>query len=107
MNKNTYVDARREFDKQVFGNSSKWEFCFITPKEYLEMQGKDTQFTLKELEEMAKRADKGFLCDCENDVIWQHANSDMCFSCTTGETDRSEDLELTMDAKKQPHHKNE
>ena len=104
--KNLFIDQY----KKIHPNKDKWEFCYITPEEMILLQedrGKDgtEKLTYKELVDMAKRADSGNnVCDCGNDRVWEFGNLGMCFSCVTGETDRSEDFELTLDIKKQPHY---
>lgn len=38
-------------------------------------------------------ADTSSCCNCDEEV-WRYAGNGMCFSCTTGESDASEDYEL-------------
>lgn len=65
----------------------------LTPSEYLKRYPvMEKQHTLKQLEAMAKS--KG-LCDvCGQENIWKLGACGMCFTCTTGESDASDDLEL-------------
>lgn len=49
--------------------------------------------TLEDYREMAS-ADGTCEC-CERESIWRYAGTGMCFTCTTGESDASEDYELT------------
>lgn len=44
-----------------------------------------------EFERMA--SDAGTCCNCDQDV-WRYGDVGMCFTCTTGESDASEDYEL-------------
>ena len=38
------------------------------------------------------------LCsNCEQDQVWKFGQCDMCFACTTGESDKSDDYELIAD----------
>ena len=34
---------------------------------------------------------------CEGEKVWRYADLGMCFSCTTGESDASDDYEITLD----------
>jgi hypothetical protein len=63
----------------------------LTPKEAFEKDViKGT--TLPEYEVLSRM--KGMCIVCRKDEIWKLANTEMCFSCTTGESDASEDYEL-------------
>jgi hypothetical protein len=64
---------------------------FITPEQALEKG--DTR-SLDELKELAKSS--GTCCNCDEE-IWRYAGVGMCFSCTTGESDASDDFELAKD----------
>jgi hypothetical protein len=83
-------------------------FTYITPQEYLELhEGKlPEHHTMKTLIASAKHADcGGYKCmNCDLEVWHMVEELGMCFSCITGESDPSEDYELTMDPKKQPHY---
>lgn len=47
------------------------------------------------LEEWRARAKVTGLCSvCETERIWRYAGLKMCFTCTTGEADASDDYEL-------------
>ncbi len=67
---------------------SHGEFTLITPEEAAKLKG-DTVEHYSNL--LAKYRDKK--CDC-GEAIWMLAGCDMCFSCTTGEADCSDDYEL-------------
>lgn len=63
----------------------------LTPKEYFALdQGRE--FTLEELERRARRGGKCIACRTEDK--WRLGGSGMCFPCTTGESDPSNDYEI-------------
>ncbi len=64
--------------------------AYITPKQAKEEYG-DSR-SLKELTALANRKDRT-CCNCD-EKQWKYAGCGMCFSCTTGEADASEDMEL-------------
>lgn len=64
-------------------------YKYVTPKEYFALC--KSSHTLKELEKMSRK--DGTCIVCENDR-WKLADTDLCFQCTTGEHDESEDYEL-------------
>lgn len=42
-----------------------------------------------------KRSKIDAMCDaCGSQPVWKYGGTDMCFSCTTGESDASDDYEL-------------
>lgn len=67
---------------------------YITPEEYWKKYHieSDGYKSFDEVEKIAKR--KPNKCSCGEDE-WKLAGTGMCFTCTTGEADASEDLELT------------
>lgn len=64
-------------------------FNLITPEEYYKL---DQQIPLEELKKMAKRKSKPCI-NC-GEPEWKLGQCELCFSCTTGESDASEDYEL-------------
>jgi len=42
-----------------------------------------------------KRAKNKATCQCGQEKVWKYADTGLCFSCTTGESDASDDYELT------------
>ena len=68
---------------------------FVTPEEYYKIQQEDkrTKFmhTLKHLRRMARNKQKCELC---GQPAWKLGDCGMCFPCTTGESDSSNDYEL-------------
>lgn len=63
------------------------DFVLKSPKEMARI---DPQHTEKEWREIASNYGT---CDCGS-PIWRYGQSGMCFSCTTGESDASEDYEV-------------
>ena len=60
----------------------------ITPIEAKELGDKRS---IKELTRLAKQKGKCGVCEQE---AWRYADTGLCFTCTTGEADASEDYEL-------------
>ena len=76
-------------------NASMFSFAaYITPEQAYEMN-KENQpdMTLEKWREYSKNNET--CCNCDQPV-WRLAGLDMCFSCTTGETDASNDYELII-----------
>ena len=65
-------------------------FSFITPEEYHKKYPK--QSTLEKLKKIANR--KAKTCDNCDEREWKMADCGLCFTCTTGESDASDDYEL-------------
>ena len=63
---------------------------YITPEEA--KAGGDSR-SLKTLRRLAAKPVR-ICCNCDEEV-WRYGGTDLCFSCTTGEADASEDFELT------------
>jgi ribosomal protein L37E len=63
---------------------------YITPEKAVEL---GDERSLKELKALAKSHGR-----CENcgQPAWKYAGQGLCFSCTTGEADASEDYELKV-----------
>jgi hypothetical protein len=67
-------------------------FTFISPEDYFELPNACTK-SLRKLRALARRPDK--LCEvCGREKAWKLADTGLCFSCTTGEADASDDYEL-------------
>lgn len=64
------------------------DFHYVTPSQ-AKARG-DTR-SLEELKALSKREGDCFNC---GSPIWKYADTDLCFPCTTGESDASDDLEL-------------
>ena len=64
-------------------------FCeYLTPEEAFKLDP-DTP-----LEEWQRRARNRKKCEVCGQPVWRFADTDLCFTCTTGEADASEDYEL-------------
>lgn len=63
-------------------------FTYVTPEQMFEA---DPQRTLQEYQELAKNDG---ICEVCDGPVWKLADTGLCFPCTTGETDASEDYEL-------------
>lgn len=109
-----YVDNWAKKHKNVAGTITniikKRDFIYITPGEMFALQktfkNGERKLTLAQLIKMAKRADNGRKCDvCGQLNVWEFGECEMCFPCTTGETDPSDDFEMTMHPLKKPHYK--
>ena len=61
---------------------------YITPEKAKELG--DTR-TLEEIRDCLKSRKKCIVCKAPT---WKYGGQDMCFTCTTGEADASEDCEL-------------
>lgn len=67
-------------------------FILITPSE-LKRKHPETEQSVEELREIANQPD----AECENchEKVWKYGQTGfLCFSCTTGEADASNDYEL-------------
>lgn len=66
-------------------------FTYITPKA---AAAKGIDGGCKDVKHYEKLCNlSGTCCNCDED-IWKLLNNEMCFSCTTGEWDASDDYEL-------------
>jgi hypothetical protein len=67
---------------------------YITPDraygQYLKANNGKSPFSLEDLRRMSSDNSK---CQC-GEKVWRMAGQGLCFSCTTGESDASEDYEL-------------
>ena len=69
--------------------------AYLTPEEAAEKEVQEGQTSAKYYRKLAK---KRGLCEvCETEEVWRLADTGMCFSCTTGEWDASDDYELTLE----------
>lgn len=66
-------------------------FTYITVEKFIK-QHPDEKKNYKRLKEIAAQPD--VLCQCEQQNVWKYGESGLCFSCTTGEADASDDYEL-------------
>ncbi|MGB5178491.1 MAG: hypothetical protein WBP44_07155 [Gammaproteobacteria bacterium] len=71
------------------------DFTLISAEDYFKLEGQ--QHTLAELHKMAKTRGK---CEvCGSLPVWRLGQTGMCFPCTTGESDASDDYELILEEK--------
>ena len=67
-------------------------YKYFTPKQAFKKKANPMYLTLKDYEEAAK--DNSICMACNNSPVWKLVGTGMCFTCTTGEADASEDYEL-------------
>lgn len=63
----------------------------ITPEEYFKIKDPSDKRTLNELKKQARSNSRCELC---GEPVWKLGNTGLCFHCTTGESDDSDDYEL-------------
>ena len=67
----------------------------ITPERAMELHNSIKSNPQTTLQYWQKQAKINKLCPvCRAEPIWRWGQSDMCFSCTTGESDPSDDYEI-------------
>jgi hypothetical protein len=64
---------------------------YITPEKAVKLGMRG--FSLSELKEMAKDNSECEVCSLP---VWRLVGTGMCFTCTTGEADASDDFELIL-----------
>lgn len=66
---------------------------YLTPEQAVEKhEGLNNSHTLEDFRKMAKNE---AMCEiCGHEKVWKMADTGMCFTCTTGEADASDDYEL-------------
>lgn len=71
------------------------DFNYVTPEEYFKIQEADPKtkggHTLKQLKAMTQNEGECEVCGAP---IWKLGDTGLCFHCTTGESDPSDDYEL-------------
>lgn len=66
----------------------------VSPERYVQLCEKDN-LQHEPLEKLKVMANNNGMCGvCRFEPVWKLANTGMCFSCTTGEADNSNDYEL-------------
>jgi len=68
-------------------------FTYVTPEELFKRHP-DMQGTIEELHKRAKDTRE---CECCGQPAWRYGGTGMCFTCTTGESDASDDYELIQE----------
>lgn len=66
---------------------------YVTVDQVLEMEKYDPAHTREELEAQAR---DNSMCQCGQSHVWRYGGCDLCFTCTTGEADASDDYELEL-----------
>lgn len=65
---------------------------YVTPEEAFNKWNHTPPWTLEQFKQAAR---SNALCEvCETEEAWRMAGTGMCFSCTTGEADADDDIEL-------------
>ena len=74
-------------------------FCgYQTPEEAFKQHIAVNDPPIHTLEDYKRFAKNNALCEiCKVEKVWKMVDTDMCFSCTTGEADASEDYELLQE----------
>lgn len=70
------------------------DFNFITPEDYIALcvrRGRKSDESLKELQ---SRVESDADCIVCGQPAWKLVGTDLCFTCTIGEADASDDYEL-------------
>lgn len=66
-------------------------FHYIKAENYFKIKCLSDKRTLVDFKLLAKQEGK---CDICGQAIWKLADTGLCFSCTTGESDNSDDYEI-------------
>lgn len=70
-------------------------FCrYLTPEEAVAFDRQHNPRSVSSIEYYKKRAKLNKTCCNCDEKVWRYGGGDMCFSCTTGESDASGDYEL-------------
>jgi len=86
--------ASADYETRDFKKDSEvimFDFEYVTPKEAAEL---DLHSNGEGAEYYEKLNSNNITCFSCTNKAWKLADTGMCFSCTTGETDASEDYEL-------------
>ena len=68
---------------------------FLTPEEAAKAHNDLNPYDQRTVEYYRKLAINNSMCEvCEIEPVWKFGGCGMCFSCTTGEADASDDYEL-------------
>ncbi len=72
------------------------DFIYVTPTQFLERMERDGRPHDETYKDLLIRANAPDVpCEvCETLNAWKFAGTGMCFPCTTGESDASDDFEL-------------
>lgn len=70
---------------------------FITPEQAKSMDDETADGRRKPLSYYERLSRNDSMCMvCETEKVWRLADTGLCFSCTTGESDASSDYELIL-----------
>lgn len=67
---------------------------YITPEKAFEHDKRDNPKNFRSLAYWEAAAKAGGKCEVCDDDAWKYGGVGLCFTCTTGEADPSEDFEL-------------
>ena len=73
---------------------------YLTPERVFELYAKTNAKPVFTLAELRRMASNNRICQCGQEKVWRMVGQDLCFSCTTGDADASEDFELAYIPKK-------
>jgi hypothetical protein len=74
-------------------------FTFITPAKAKQYHDELNPSNVLPLSYWIDRARMTDLCEvCESEPVWRWGQGTLCFSCTTGEADNSDDYEISVSA---------
>jgi hypothetical protein len=74
------------------------DFHFITPEQAVEIYKDSPGCVPRSLKTWRKMAANKAACEVCGQPAWKYADTGMCFPCTTGESDASDDYELAGEA---------
>ena len=63
-------------------------------KTHIKLNGGDPRRVRAEFERHLATKKGGQMCQCGQTLVWAFGGQDLCFSCTTGEWDNSDDFEF-------------
>ena len=72
-------------------------YQYLTPEKARKLDQQTEGGRRKPLAYYQKLATNKAVCEiCETEAVWRLADTGMCFSCTTGQADASDDYELAL-----------
>lgn len=66
-------------------------FNFITVEDFIKAHPDEAK-NRDHLNQISKQ--RNSRCQCGQENVWRYGEADLCFTCTTGEADASDDYEL-------------
>jgi len=67
---------------------------YITPEQAKKLHDKLNPHDIRSLSYWKKKSKDKRWCQCGQERVWKFGGTGLCFSCTTGEADASDDYEL-------------